>query len=285
VEEFMPQLPEQVSLKDYIKAMQSAKADAIRTFVTTAEKKLPKELIGKYYDLVRDMIKLFVVSLFMNVPEASQIADILSTKKIMLNDWARYVVLSSYVLPNMATGDVQLKEALHTNAASLQQAIQAIEQFGTKNESLYLYHEGILGNTFAKIKSTMWRATKAVGKGIVMFASQIINVYNATFDTLTYPVRKLLQNTIAGQLISQVASLPLYFLINAYPPVALVAGVHRVLTSPMVKKGAPMVANVVSGKFWEDLNKQLEDVTKDIDMDKVEEELDALDKSEKAETT
>jgi hypothetical protein len=275
----MPQLPEQIQLKDYLKAMQSAKTGAIDTFIETAEAKIPKGLQEEYQSLVKDMIKLFVVALFMQVPEATGIADVLSTKKIMLNDWCRYVVLSAYVLPNMTEGDVKLKEALRLCTESVHKAIQTIE--GVKDESTQIFFEGFLGSAFSKVKSLMWRGFVAVAKGIALFASQIINVYNVVFDSLTYPVRKLLKNTIGGSLIGQAATLPLYFLVNAYPGMALVGGIHKVITSPMVKQGAPMVSKLISGKFWKDLDKQLEDITKDIDIDALEKEFDTVEEPTK----
>jgi len=278
----MPQLPEQVSLKDYISALRQADSSTIKTFVTEAEKKISTDMKHSYEDLTRALVKLFVVSSAMKTPEASQIADVLATKKIMLNDWARYVILTSYILPHMSKSDVQFKEVIEKQAQSLISAVKAIEEVSTKKE-MYLYHEGILRNALDKIKAVLWGTTKSIGKGFVMFGSSIVSVYNVVFDTLTYPIKKLLTGTVGGQLLGQAANIPLYFLINAYPGVAFVAGIHKVLSSPMIKQGAPIVARVVSGDFWNELNDTLSDITKDIDVEAIEKELDKVSepKSEK----
>lgn len=271
----MTQLPEQVSLKDYIDALRQADRQSIKTFVIEAEKKIPKEITHSYIDLTRALIKLFVVSQAMKLPEAIQIADVLATKRIMLNDWARYVILTTYILPHMASGSVQLQEAIKTQARTLIDAVKALEETRTKKE-MYLYHEGVLRNTFNKIKKVMWQTVKTIGKSLVLFGGNIISVYNTVFDTLTYPIRKLLMGTIGGQLLSQVANIPLYFLINSYPSVALITGIHRVLSSPIIKQGAPVVTKIVSGEFWDELNASLQDITKDIDIEAIEKELDTI---------
>jgi len=263
-------------LNTYLSTLKKSDKKMMFDALQSVEKQIPPEYQDSYILSTKNILYIFAIGLSADDKTALQISTLLVQRNIPVNIWARYMSTAIWFGPLVLAhkkNNTKLKNVTINAIANFNKEVDLLKQKTSvvREQQVFIF-EGVIRNIFNKIGNSLKTGALNISKAVGMFLLTTVDIYNQLFSLVTHPVRKVLERIPGGSYLLRFG-LNKYVLCNLSPIGSILVGVHTTISNPMVRQGATLAKQMISGTFWTSLDKIIGDLTKDINMDDFEDEV------------